>query len=178
MCNSKSKIFAPLCMAISLLSIVASVGAHENHAHKAEVPMPAPTGQESEILAQINSQYLKEVKPIFRKSCFDCHSSSTRYPWYAKLPGAKQLIESDVNESKVHLDLSNDFPFGGHGTPNEDLEAIAEVIKEGSMPPFRYRILHSDSKLSNDEKEAIQNWVKLSLKTLGDSQSTSGHHGH
>ena len=44
----------------------------------------------------INQSYIKTIRPIFKKSCFDCHTSETNYPWYYKLPIAKQLIGHDV----------------------------------------------------------------------------------
>ena len=154
-------------MAISILAIVATVQAHESHGAK---PQHEVTGEsstaEEEVLKKINADYVSEVKPIFQKSCFDCHSSATSYPWYAKLPGAKQLIESDIRESKEHLDFSNDFPFGGHGEPAEDLVAIRKSVDEGTMPPFRYRILHSSSKLTEDEKSKVRAWIDSSIETL------------
>ena len=72
----------------------------------------------------------------------------------------------DVTEAKKHLDLSQDFPFKGHGSSDEDLKAIAEAVDNGSMPPFRYRILHPDSKLSEADKKKVVGWVDESLKLM------------
>ena len=122
--------------------------------------------QDHKTINQINESYRKTIKPIFQKSCFDCHSSKTNFPWYYKIPGIKQLIDHDIFEAKVHLDMDNDFPFKGHGTNLEDLKAIGDSIKEGSMPPFRYRILHRDTVLNQEEKRQIREWVKQSLDLL------------
>ncbi|RYZ91045.1 MAG: hypothetical protein EOP06_07235 [Proteobacteria bacterium] len=127
-------------------------------------------------MISINELYLKDIKPIFKRSCFDCHSSSTTYPWYSKMPGAKQLIRNDINEAKQHLDLTNDFPFAGHGSPPEDLVAINEQVQDGDMPPWRYRVLHSDSKLTDDEKAAVQAWVEKSLSILKVASPGTAHH--
>lgn len=164
MCDGKSKKFAPVCMALSILAIVVSASAHEKHAHKAESkPQLRPDQAQQVIFNEINNEYLKSVKPIFQKSCFDCHSGTTNYPWYSKIPGPKQLIESDIKEALAHLDLSKDFPFAGHGTPLADLEAIRDSVKNGSMPPFRYRILHSSKTLSDADRKAILDWSDQSL---------------
>lgn len=40
----------------------------------------------NEVLSDINSKYLKNIKPIFEVICFDCHNDKTNYPWYFKLP--------------------------------------------------------------------------------------------
>lgn len=115
---------------------------------------------------KINKRYIDKIKPIFKKSCFDCHGNSTQYPWYYKMPGIKQLIDHDIKESKKHLDFSKDFPFVSHETPLKDLSAIGESVKGHSMPPLRYRIMHSESKLTNDEIEQIENWIKESREIL------------
>lgn len=52
------------------------------------------------FIFRINQEYLKTVKPIFQKSCFDCHGNTTVYPWYYKVPGVKQLIDNDIDEVK------------------------------------------------------------------------------
>jgi hypothetical protein len=142
--------------------------AHKGH-HHGEAPSSAsvkvPEGQGGAI-ERVNRAYLSRVKPVFQKSCFDCHSNQSVYPWYYKVPGAKQLIDSDIAESKEHLDFSHDFPFAGHGTPAEDLQAIADSIQEGDMPPFRYRVFHPSSKLTDEDKKTVLDWVAESQAVL------------
>ncbi|MBS1963231.1 MAG: heme-binding domain-containing protein [Bdellovibrionales bacterium] len=144
-----------------------AVFAHEGHHHHDE---PARSRSEQEIrdekLKRIGVSYLAQVKPIFQKACFDCHSNQTRYPSYYKIPGIRQLIDSDIAESKKHLDFSNDFPFKSHASVEEDLKAIGDEVREGDMPPFRYRILHSRQKLTKEDKAAISTWVSESAAIL------------
>lgn len=113
-------------------------------------------------LDRVNALYVEDVKPIFRKKCFDCHATAARLPWYSKIPGPKQLIQRDMREAKKHMDMRSDFPFAGHGTPLEDFDALEQILKDGSMPPLRYRIMHQGSALSAEEKEAILNWINAS----------------
>ncbi|MCH8227563.1 MAG: heme-binding domain-containing protein, partial [Proteobacteria bacterium] len=100
----------------------------------------------------MNQAYLESVKPIFKIKCFDCHSNKTQYPWYYRLPFVKKTIDQDIQDARRHLNLSNDFPFGGHGTPKQDLEAIRSVLQDNSMPPLRYKIMHWNSELDSNEK--------------------------
>lgn len=110
-------------------------------------------------IREINGRYVEHVKPIFAEKCGDCHSSRIRYPWYYPVPGIRQLIDHDHKEAMKHLDFSSDFPFGGHGSPKEDLRAIQESLKKDSMPPFRYRALHWKSKLTAEEKRIVTEWA-------------------
>jgi len=106
-------------VAIALILQVAALPfavAHEGESHnikKEKHHVFHPNKEAEEITRAINESYLATVKPVFRKSCFDCHSSNTNYPWYSNLPGAKQLIQNDIAEAKEHLDMSKDFPFQG-----------------------------------------------------------------
>jgi hypothetical protein len=153
-----------LLMALTLFDLAYS---HEN-----QVPAkakPAPSSDETKRalkVYQINEAYKKSVKPIFQRSCFDCHSQLTRYPWYYKIPGANGLIDSDTAEAKKHIDLTSDFPFQGHGSPEEDLLAIRKTVKESTMPPLRYWILHPGARLNETEQKTILQWVEESFGEL------------
>lgn len=124
------------------------------------------SNQTVHVYETINSEYVKSVKTIFEKKCFDCHGNTTQYPWYYKVPGIKQMIDYDVKEAKKHLDMSKNFPFISHTTPLKDLKSIKEVTEEGDMPPLRYVLGHWNSRLSESEKQSILTWSKASVVAL------------
>lgn len=157
-----------LAVGLSLLFAFAArpALAHKGHHHASEVESIKKSKAESSNYQKINQDYLSAVKPIFDTKCADCHGGATHLPWYYSIPGAKQLIDRDIAESKEHLDFSKGFPFGGHGTPMEDLDAIADVTQDGSMPPMRYWVMHLSSKLDDQDRATILNWVERSKKTL------------
>lgn len=161
--------FSRLKISFTLLSIlfVVVASAHQNHHHSSGDKEKKSDGLDSKkIYEQINLEYEKNVKPIFQEKCMDCHSSQTRYPSYYNWPIAKSLIDGDIAESKKHIDMTNGFPFAGHGTPLEDLNAIKKEIQEGEMPPLRYRLMHWKSALTEEEKNKIRNWIDESSKAL------------
>ena len=151
-----------------LISLTNSWGhGGEDHSEvKIKIEKPTSDEQLQKKYVKINKEYIKKVKPLFKRSCFDCHGNTTEFPWYYKLPGAKQLIDHDIVESKRHLDFSNDFPFKSHEEPLKDFYAIEQSIKSTSMPPFRYRILHRNSVLSKEEIEQVMSWIKSSREKL------------
>jgi len=117
-------------------------------------------------MAEVNEQYLKTVRPIFQKKCFDCHSGATIFPWYHQIPGVRQLLDHDTREARADMDMSQDFPFLGKGSPFDYLDAVEDVMHDGSMPPFRYRIIHRDSKLTDEDKKMVLQWIEASRKLL------------
>lgn len=160
---------------IATLVFSFSTYAHEGHHHvphgSIDKTADAPDN-EKRIFEQINSNYGAKIKPIFENKCMACHSSKATYPSYYNWPIAKQLIDSDTKEAKEHVGMDNGFPFSGHGTPVEDLDAIKKATVEGSMPPWRYRIMHSGSGLTDEEKKLIIQWVDDSKKLLAIPTST------
>jgi hypothetical protein len=114
----------------------------------------------------INDQYIKKIRPIFQKKCFDCHSNQTNFPWYHSLPVIKGLLDADINEGRKHIDMSDDFPFEGHGSAEEDLKAIQKDVNENSMPPMKYWLIHWRSRLTKEERLRINIWIDESLMIL------------
>lgn len=169
--SMRRNLLSLLGLALIALPILAHKG--KKHAPDAAVPKQAAETKQQR-LGRVNALYLKDVKPIFQKKCFDCHATAARLPWYANIPGPKQLIRRDMREAKKHMDMRKDFPFAGHGAPLEDLEAIEGILKDGSMPPWRYRIMHRDSKLTKSENDAIRAWINQSRRVLG-KRSNSEH---
>lgn len=113
--------------------------------------------QES-LFVNIRAGY-EAVKPVFEKSCFDCHTSFTKYPWYHKIPGVKQLVDSDIKEGREHLDMSEGFPFKGKGSLPEILNDMRSEIAEGEMPIFMYRMMHWGTGLSGARKDTVVTWL-------------------
>ncbi|MCH2533418.1 MAG: heme-binding domain-containing protein [Bdellovibrionales bacterium] len=117
-------------------------------------------------LEEINNKYFSNIKPIFEKKCLDCHGLGSKKPWYYVLPGIKHMMNQDMSEAKKHLDMTNGFPFGGHGSPKEDLQAIKKTVREDSMPPWQYKMMHWNSKLTKKEKMVLNKWIDKSLQIL------------
>lgn len=162
------KFFFQILPAVFLFSSFTSdLHAHQEHQHAdSETTAPATSEYTLEKIQKIGDAYLKNVEPIFRQKCFDCHSSHTRYPKYYSIPGIKQLIDSDIREGMKHLDMTPGYPFRSHATPREDLDALEEVAQKNTMPPFRYRLMHRGSTLTEVEKKSILQWVQESRQEL------------
>lgn len=145
------------------------VAAHDPHAPPSAYP-ESPSSQRAAREMKINERYQLEIKPVFEKKCFDCHSSKTTYPWYHQLPGIKQYIDKDIDEAREHIDLEQGFPFKSHATPEEDLKAIADDVEDNDMPPLPYKLMHRRAGLTTEEKAKVKAWVQFGLEQLGSSK--------
>lgn len=100
----------------------------------------------------------KTIKTIFKESCFDCHSSTTRYPWYSKITPINYWMAGHIKHGKGHLDFSkwNDYSIE---KKDHKLEEIIETMETHIMPLSSYKWLHNDANLSKIQIDSIINWA-------------------
>ena len=149
-----------------LLPIVLIAHGGEKHDEEEVTKKIEIIKEDIDIYSTINDKYLKNIKPIFEVKCFNCHSNQTKQYWYSNLPIVSSLIKKDIKDAKKHLDFSKDFPFISHDTPRNDLVSILKSFEKKTMPPFRYRIMHSESKISEGDIQKVKIWVEKSLDLL------------
>jgi hypothetical protein len=115
------------------------------------------------------------VKTAFERSCYDCHSNNTRYPWYYNIQPVAWWLQHHVDEGKSELNFNE---FGTYKTDKMDhkLEEIAEVVHEEEMPLKSYRLAHKEATLSEAEKNAIITWANESRAILKLGQNGKGNH--
>ena len=112
-----------------------------------------------------------DVQRVFDRSCRDCHSNETVWPWYASVSPMSWLVVGHVNEGREHLNLSEWVP-SGHHAPSELLEHMCEEVKEGEMPLTSYTLLHPTAQLSDDEARRICAWTDVARAGLGGAGET------
>lgn len=95
------------------------------------------------------------VKAILKKACYNCHSNETDWVWYTKIAPASFLAVSDVNDGRKHLNFS-EWDINKEAKAKEK---IWDEVREEQMPPWQYRVFHSEAKLSIEEKDALKNWA-------------------
>jgi hypothetical protein len=96
-----------------------------------------------------------EVQAILDRSCLDCHSNETRWPWYAYVAPGSWLLAYDVAEGREHLNFSTWDRYSAK-QQREKLEEIGEVVEEGEMPLWIYLLAHPDAKLSEAEQQTLR----------------------
>ena len=52
------------------------------------------------------AETIPELTRVFERSCQNCHSERTNWPWYSYLPPLSWLIENDVSRARSHMNLS------------------------------------------------------------------------
>lgn len=100
----------------------------------------------------------QDVHNILKTSCYDCHSNNTSYPWYNNIQPVAWWLANHIKDGKNELNFSE---FAGYriGRQYRKLEEINKQVKEDEMPLSSYTLIHTDTKLNQQQKLAIANWV-------------------
>ena len=95
-----------------------------------------------------------ELVRVVSRSCRDCHSNSTVWPWYTDVAPVSWLIAHDVTEGRQAVNFSEWAAYGS-SKQAEYLKDACEEAKDGEMPPRTYTWMHRDAKLTTQDVEAI-----------------------
>ena len=118
----------------------------------------------------VTRDFVASVKPpatvaaSLRAACYDCHSSETVWPWYARVAPASWLIATDVNEGREHLDFS-DWPAEPERAAKK-LDRVNEVLGYREMPPKKYTLLHANARLTEAQRKEIMDWTDIAAAQL------------
>ena len=99
-----------------------------------------------------------DIHAILKKSCYDCHSNHTEYPWYANIQPVGWWLQNHVNNGKDELNFS-EFGTYTEKKAKHKFDEIEELVHEGEMPLSSYTLIHRDAKLTTEQTEAITSWA-------------------
>lgn len=100
----------------------------------------------------------EEVRAVLRRSCYDCHSHETRWPWYSYVAPMSWFVAHHVEEGREGMNFSNWPRFDPEGEA-ETFEEIRKQVSRGKMPLKSYLLLHPDARLSEADKAALLRWA-------------------
>jgi hypothetical protein len=99
------------------------------------------------------------VLSTLRRACVDCHSEATRWPWYAGLPVVSHVIARDVRQARGQLNLSRWTQYNPFDRADM-LDKMCQLSSSGKMPPWQYRLMHPDARLSAEDIAAMCAWSR------------------
>lgn len=99
-----------------------------------------------------------EVNKIIQTSCSDCHSNSTKYPWYSKIAPASWFLAQHIKEGKEHLNFS-EWTTYNKDQKEHIIKDLKEVLNEREMPLKSYLLIHKDAKLTENQYQILYDWA-------------------
>jgi len=101
----------------------------------------------------------QNISAMLERSCNDCHSNRTVWPWYSNVAPASWLVARDVNNGRDALNLSE------WGTYNKEKRQelagkICEEAKDREMPLLQYNLVHPQARLSSADAATMCSWTQ------------------
>ena len=106
-----------------------------------------------------------DVKAILDRSCKNCHSNETVWPWYAHVAPASWLLVMDVNHAREEMNFS-EWGVENVDAQRDSLLEICRKVKAGAMPLRSYTILHRDAVLTPADVATLCTWSDAARREL------------
>lgn len=107
---------------------------------------------------QAHLQMPPHVAAILGRSCQDCHSNTTRWPWYSNVAPLSWWVVEHVDDGRRHLNLSEWGRYDKRRA-GDKLEEICDEVKSGAMPLQSYTRIHWSAKLSPADIKTLCDWA-------------------
>lgn len=105
------------------------------------------------------------VDAIIKRSCNDCHTNNSTYPWYTNIQPVGLWMQWHVDEGKSHLNFSEFATYAAKRQHHKLAETI-EMVKEGEMPLNSYLWIHGNARLSTEDQTTLVNWAGALMKEI------------
>jgi Haem-binding domain len=86
-----------------------------------------------------------QVQAILRRSCYNCHSNETGWPWYSHVAPVSHMNFTTWNRYSAAKRASR-------------IGDIWDQVSKGSMPPADYLLMHRDAVLSAGDLQILRAW--------------------
>jgi hypothetical protein len=101
----------------------------------------------------------ENVKAILKRSCADCHSNETKYPWYSKIQPSAWFLKDHIDEGRREMNLSVWKTYEPR-RQRKKLSEICEQVQSKEMPLPSYLWIHWDSKMSDEDIKTLCDWTE------------------
>jgi hypothetical protein len=115
-----------------------------------------PVNQDETLDATV--QLPENVKLILSRSCADCHSNETKFPWYSKIQPSAWFLADHIKDGRRELNLSVWKTYEPR-RQRKKLAEICEQVQEREMPLPSYLWIHWDAKMSDEDIKTLCDWT-------------------
>ena len=95
-----------------------------------------------------------DIATMVMGACYDCHSYETTYPWYVAITPVNWFMQDHIDHARGHLNFSRWDEDGG----SKDARKCGKLIRKGEMPLSSYTPLHTEARMSDEQKETLAAW--------------------
>jgi len=106
-----------------------------------------------------------EIEATLQRSCYDCHSNQTRWPWYGHVAPISWEVARDIEYGRRQVNFSEwgeYYPL----TRKRKLQWVERALQQEDMPPRSYQFIHPSSRLTPEDRAQLQHWIDGEVETI------------
>jgi hypothetical protein len=128
---------------------------------------PARTNPPIDPASEITARLVVDpaVASIMARSCNDCHSDRTVWPWYSNVAPISWFVINHVDDARQRMNFS-DWAAIPAAKVAPTLQRICKEVRSGDMPLSTYTPMHPNSKLTPADEETICQWTDATIQNL------------
>ena len=112
----------------------------------------------------------RDVSAILDRSCNDCHSNRTDFPWYSKITPVSWWLKNHVDQGREHLNFSVWNTYDNDRKIRR-LEEACEQVESREMPLPSYTWAHWNAPLTSEEINTICAWTRSETARIESSEA-------
>lgn len=120
----------------------------------------------------VSMQVPAQVDAILKRSCSDCHSAQTAYPWYAQVAPVSWWLDDHISDARREMNMSVWNTYSPKKKAKK-LEEMCQQVESGEMPLPSYLWIHRDAVLKEGEARTICEWANAERAKMDGSAPTS-----
>lgn len=118
---------------------------------------------------EASAEMPEDIALILKRSCNDCHTNQTNYPWYAAVTPVNWLLADHIDEGRKEMNFSVWNTYSAKKKQRK-FDEICDQVVSGEMPHYQYIWMHGDAKLSDDDQKALCDWARTEKSKVSDDQ--------
>lgn len=100
-----------------------------------------------------------EARQVLDRSCRDCHSNETQWPWYSQVAPVSWWVIEHVNHGRSHFNYSAWNTYDRERRA-ELLDRSCALAKGRDMPLGSYLLMHGSARLSPEDIAVLCRWTR------------------
>ena len=114
---------------------------------------------------EASTQVPENVEAVLKRSCNDCHSNETAYPWYSKIQPSASFLKNHIDEGRGQLNFS---VWNTYETRKKrrKLDEVCQQVNQKEMPLPSYLWIHWSAKLSDEDRQVLCDWTTVEKARL------------